>query len=173
APDAELGKGKIVSAMEGKSVTLDPDVIKNTNYVMLWYFNDTLIAEMTGDQSKICTDDQCRERFRDRLKLDHQTGSLTITNSRTTDSGLYKVLIISHMPQHSITSSKRFIFTVIDSGLSSAVVAVICVCGVLLFVAAAAGVIYYRKCHQAGQSNSTTRSSDQRKTERKPEPEPV
>ncbi|KAL1251698.1 hypothetical protein QQF64_019494 [Cirrhinus molitorella] len=163
APDADLGKGKIISAMEGESVTLDPDVIKNTNYVMMWYFNDTLIAVMTGDQSKICTDDQCRERFRDRLKLDHQTGSLTITNIRTTDSGLYKLQINSSIPQHSvsITSLKRFILTVIDSGPSSAAVAVICVCGVLLFVAAAAGVIYYRKCHQAGENNPTTRSSDQ------------
>uniref|UniRef100_A0A673HP26 Immunoglobulin domain-containing protein n=1 Tax=Sinocyclocheilus rhinocerous TaxID=307959 RepID=A0A673HP26_9TELE len=102
APDAELGKMKTISVMEGEAVTLDPGVIKNPNDEMTWYFNETLIAEITGDQSKICTDDQCRERFRDRLKLDHQTGSLTITNTRTTDSGLYKLQIISRIPQHSV-----------------------------------------------------------------------
>ncbi|KAL1251763.1 hypothetical protein QQF64_019559 [Cirrhinus molitorella] len=164
APDADLGKGKIISAMEGESVTLDPDVIKNTSNVMMWYFNDTLIAVMTGDQSKICTDDQCRERFRDRLKLDHQTGSLIITNTRTTDSGLYKLQINSSIPQHSvsITSLKRFILTVIDSGLSSAAVAGICVCAVLLFVlTSAAGVIYYHKRHQAGENDPPAQSSDQ------------
>ncbi|XDV23908.1 hypothetical protein PO909_028258 [Leuciscus waleckii] len=78
---------------EGESVTLYTGVIKNTNDVMTWYFNDTLIAEITGDQSKICTDVQCKERFRDRLKLDHQTGSLIITNIRNTDSGEYKLQI--------------------------------------------------------------------------------
>ncbi|KAL1251762.1 hypothetical protein QQF64_019558 [Cirrhinus molitorella] len=152
APDADLGKGKTISVMEGKSVTLDPDVIKNTNYVMMWYFNDTLIAEMTGDQSS--------QRFRDRLKLDNQTGSLTITNTRTTDSGVYKVLI-SHIPQHSIriTSLKIFTFTVIGSGLSLAVVAGICVgAGICVMVAAAAGVIYYHIHHQAGQNMTSSKS---------------
>uniref|UniRef100_A0A673HPQ0 Immunoglobulin domain-containing protein n=1 Tax=Sinocyclocheilus rhinocerous TaxID=307959 RepID=A0A673HPQ0_9TELE len=160
APDAELGKMKTISVMEGEAVTLDPGVIKNPNDEMTWYFNETLIAEITGDQSKICTDDQCRERFRDRLKLDHQTGSLTITNTRTTDSGLYKLQIISRIPQHSvsITSLKIFIFTLIDSGLSTAAVAGICVGVVLLFVAAAAGgVIYYRKRPQAGQNSESVK----------------
>uniref|UniRef100_A0A672M2H9 Immunoglobulin domain-containing protein n=1 Tax=Sinocyclocheilus grahami TaxID=75366 RepID=A0A672M2H9_SINGR len=80
---------------EGESVSLDPGVIKHPNDVLMWYFNDSLIAEITGDQSKICTDVQCDERFRDRLKLDHQTGFLTITNTRITDSGAYELKINS------------------------------------------------------------------------------
>ncbi len=77
------------SVKKGESVTLDPGVTKKTNDLMTWYFNDTII------QSKICTDDQCDERFRDRLKLDHQTGSLNITNTTITDSGLYTLQINS------------------------------------------------------------------------------
>ncbi len=79
---------------EGENLTLSTGVI-NTNDEMRWYFDNTLVIEITGDQSKICTDDQCKERFRDRLKLDHQTGSLTITDTRTTDSGDYKLQIHS------------------------------------------------------------------------------
>ncbi len=90
---------------EGESVTLDSGEIKLPNYVMAWYFNET---EITGDQSEICTDDQCKERFRDRLKLDHQTGSLNITNIRTTDSGVYKLQIIIGDSSFSITRVKRF-----------------------------------------------------------------
>ncbi|KAL0161205.1 hypothetical protein M9458_044930, partial [Cirrhinus mrigala] len=93
---------------EGESVTLDAGVIKQPNNVMTWYFNDTVIAEITGDQSKICTDDQCNKRFRDRLKVDHQTGSLTIPNIRITDSGEYELKIISSSSAFSITRVKRF-----------------------------------------------------------------
>ncbi|KAI2646753.1 Lymphocyte function-associated antigen 3 [Labeo rohita] len=93
---------------EGESVTLDLGEIKNPNDVMMWYLNDTLIAEITGDQSKICTEDQCKERFRDRLKLDHQTESLTNTNIRITDSGEYKLKIIIISSEFSITRVKRF-----------------------------------------------------------------
>ncbi len=80
---------------EGDSVTLDPVVVKNLNGVMRWYFKDTFIAEIPGDQNKICTDDVCKEIFGDRLKVDHQTGSLNITDTRTTDSGDYKLQINS------------------------------------------------------------------------------
>ncbi|KAL0149485.1 hypothetical protein M9458_055273, partial [Cirrhinus mrigala] len=82
----------ILIVMEGDSVTLDTNVKTNKRDRIRWYFNDTRIAQITGDLRKICTDVQCNEgteRFRDRLKLDHQTGSLTIMNTRTTDSGLY------------------------------------------------------------------------------------
>ncbi len=75
---------------EGESVTLDPGVINYTNDSMTWYYNDVCIAEITGDQNQTCTD----ERFRDRLEV-NQTGSLTIRNTRTTDSGDYHLHINS------------------------------------------------------------------------------
>ncbi len=92
-PAAERDEMKRKSVKEGESVTLYTGMIRKTNDLMKWYFNDIRIAEITGDQSEICTDDQCKERFRDRLKLDHQTGSLTIMNITNTDSGLYKLQI--------------------------------------------------------------------------------
>uniref|UniRef100_A0A9J7ZV29 Immunoglobulin V-set domain-containing protein n=2 Tax=Cyprinus carpio carpio TaxID=630221 RepID=A0A9J7ZV29_CYPCA len=87
--------GVSVSVMEGDSVTLHTDVETNKQEKIHWYFNDTRIAQISGDLSYICTDVQCNEgteRFRDRLKLDNQTGSLTITN--ITDTGLYELQII-------------------------------------------------------------------------------
>ncbi|XP_016419841.1 muscle M-line assembly protein unc-89-like [Sinocyclocheilus rhinocerous] len=94
APEQDKMKRK--SVKEGESVTLDPGEV-NLNYLMTWYFNDTLIAEITGDPNKTCTDGQCEDpdgRFRDRLDV-NQTGSLTIRDIRTTDSGLYRLRIIS------------------------------------------------------------------------------
>ncbi|KAF4097205.1 uncharacterized protein LOC131531160 isoform X2 [Onychostoma macrolepis] len=98
---------------EGDSVTLHTDVTTNQQEDIKWYFNDTRIAQITGDLSYICTDVQCNEgteRFRDRLKLDHQTGSLTITNTRNIDSGDYELKIISIRS----SSEKTFSVTVPD-----------------------------------------------------------
>ncbi len=102
--------------MERDSVTLHTDVKTNQQETIKWYFNDARIAQMTGDLSDICTDVQCNEgteRFRDRLKLDHQTGSLTIMNTRTTDSGVYRLRISS---SNSITE-KIFIVAVYGKSL--------------------------------------------------------
>jgi len=86
-----------VLVMEGDSVTLHPGVETNQQDDIRWYFNNIRIAEIIGDLSFICTDVQCNEgteRFRDRLKLDHQTGSLTIMNTTNKHSGEYKLQII-------------------------------------------------------------------------------
>uniref|UniRef100_A0A8C1T7Q2 Immunoglobulin domain-containing protein n=1 Tax=Cyprinus carpio TaxID=7962 RepID=A0A8C1T7Q2_CYPCA len=119
-------KKKIVK--EEEFVTLDPGVVKKTNDIMMWYFNDFLIAEINEDSNKTCTDVQCEDadgRFRDRLKLDHQTGSLTIMNTRTTDSGLYKLQITSRNNSVSISSINSFIVIVTDvSGVDIVKVAV-------------------------------------------------
>ncbi|XP_016349335.1 contactin-3-like [Sinocyclocheilus anshuiensis] len=140
---AERDKMKRKSVKEGESVTLDTHVI-NKPYNLMWHFNETRIAVITGDQS-ICTDVQCEdaeERFRDRLKLDNQTGSLTITNTRTTDSGLYQLEINSNSTIR-ITSVKSFSVTVTAdlTGIYAAVSAV------LMFLVASAGFIYSCKCH--------------------------
>ncbi|XP_026108530.1 uncharacterized protein LOC113080585 [Carassius auratus] len=98
-PDAETDKMKTKSVKEGDSVTLDSGVIKNPKDLIMWYYNDTHISEIARDPSKICTGDECEDadgRFRDRLKLDDQTGSLTITDTRTTDSGDYHLEIITN-----------------------------------------------------------------------------
>ncbi|XP_073793259.1 uncharacterized protein si:dkey-19a16.7 isoform X2 [Danio rerio] len=60
----------------------------------MWYFDDVRIADINAvNNGKTCLNDQCKTRFSDRLKLHQQTGSLIITNTRTTDSGDYKLMI--------------------------------------------------------------------------------
>ncbi|XP_051766200.1 peroxidasin homolog isoform X3 [Ctenopharyngodon idella] len=90
-----------VSVMEGDSVTLKTGVKTNQQEKIKWYFNDTLIAHINGSLSDICTD-KGNERFKHRLKLDHQTGSLTIMNIRNTHSGVYKAVIIKKSENETI-----------------------------------------------------------------------
>ncbi|XP_026101104.1 CD48 antigen-like [Carassius auratus] len=104
-------KVKSVSVLEGDSVTLDSGFSEMMDeHVIRWRFGseNTLIAEISVMDDRITVyDDVLDERFRDRLKLDHQTGSLTITNTRTEHTGLYQLQTSS--------VSKNFTLTVYAS----------------------------------------------------------
>ncbi|XP_052445031.1 hemicentin-1 isoform X5 [Carassius gibelio] len=83
---------KSVSVMEGDSVTLNTDDTETQrDDEITWRFGQILLAKINKRHNKSrFYNDSADGRFRDRLKLD-QTGSLIITNTRSTDSGLYKV----------------------------------------------------------------------------------
>ncbi|XP_026119980.1 uncharacterized protein LOC113099111 isoform X2 [Carassius auratus] len=135
---------KLMSVKEGDPVILQTDVPQLTgDELIVWRFGDEgkLIAKHDIEAKSSSLYDETDERFRDRLKLD-QTGSLTITNTRITDSGEYKVKINSNKQ----TLYKRFTVTVSEPGLSGGVVAVIIVGVVgLLLLTAAVGVFFNRR----------------------------
>ncbi|XP_051979900.1 uncharacterized protein LOC127641146 [Xyrauchen texanus] len=98
---------KSVLVMEGDSVTLHTDVTEiQIKDQILWMFGpqETRIAEIYKQNIDMF---DSHEIFGDRLQLDGQTGSLTIRNIQITNSGLYKVMIISGE-----TSYKRLNLTV-------------------------------------------------------------
>ncbi|XP_026054427.1 uncharacterized protein LOC113040299 isoform X2 [Carassius auratus] len=158
---------EVKSVKEGDRVALNTGVTKQQLDMMRWYFNDVLIALINGDPSTSCLYDGEDGRFRDRLKVDYQTGSLIITNITTQHTGRYEAEIIRSessgkrqnlnrspkcnstkiIPKSSIFVGKiikSFSLTVngSGSGLSPAAVAGIVVC-VLLLAAAVVGVMIY------------------------------
>ncbi|XP_016108463.1 SLAM family member 5-like [Sinocyclocheilus grahami] len=88
--------GESVSVMEGDSVTLNSDVTEiHEDDDILWKFGaeDSLIAEISREDQIFSTFDVLDGRFRNRLKLDNQTESLTITDVIIEHAGHYKLQI--------------------------------------------------------------------------------
>ncbi|KAG1946381.1 T-cell surface antigen CD2-like [Pimephales promelas] len=89
--------GDSVSVMEGDSVTLNTGVTEiHEDDDIMWTFGDenSLIAKIKKKKQIFTTyDDVPDGRFRDRLKLDDQTGSLTITHTTTEHTGVYRLEI--------------------------------------------------------------------------------
>ncbi|KAG1927823.1 hypothetical protein F2P79_023982 [Pimephales promelas] len=83
-----------ISVMEGESLTINSDLTEIKRYKWIrWIFGDEniLIAEINVMNDRIAVYDDYLGRFRDRLKLNNQTGSLTITNITTEHAGDYKI----------------------------------------------------------------------------------
>ncbi|XP_042604673.1 uncharacterized protein LOC122141410 [Cyprinus carpio] len=79
----------------GNSVTLNSGLTEiKDNDVVQWRFGyeNTLIAEINKQTDSVTVyDDVLDGRFRDRLKLDNQTGSLTIRDTRYEHNGVYEL----------------------------------------------------------------------------------
>ncbi|XP_056614318.1 natural killer cell receptor 2B4-like isoform X3 [Triplophysa dalaica] len=83
----------VKSVTEGDSVTLHTEIVKQTDDLIVWYYGpeNTVVARINGDDiSTMYSDDQI---FRDRLKLNDQTGDLIITHITSQHSGLYTLRI--------------------------------------------------------------------------------
>ncbi|XP_059399812.1 uncharacterized protein LOC132131734 [Carassius carassius] len=134
---------KSVSVMEGDSVTLQYDVSEvQRDDLIVWRFGDKglLLAKIDVESNNTSLND-ADERFRDRLKLS-ESRSLTIKNTRTTDSGLYEVQI------RGSESSQRFLLSVSaipDSAQSTGFTAGIVLAILLAAAVVAAVVIHYRR----------------------------
>ncbi|XP_026064642.1 tyrosine-protein kinase-like otk [Carassius auratus] len=86
---------KSVSVKEGESVTLHTDREMRNNDVIQWRFGpeNILIAEINVVDSSMTVNYDYDGRFRDRMKVDRQTGCLTITDTRIEHAGRYELKI--------------------------------------------------------------------------------
>nr|XP_055072792.1 uncharacterized protein LOC129452792 isoform X1 [Misgurnus anguillicaudatus] len=102
--------GESVLVYEGDSVTLHTNTNTQRDHLIEWRFGDhwDLIARINGDANLLkIYDDVLDGRFSSRLKMNNQTGDLTITNITTQHTGLYKLEITNKA-----TTTKTFIFNV-------------------------------------------------------------
>ncbi|XP_056094677.1 uncharacterized protein LOC130073233 [Rhinichthys klamathensis goyatoka] len=84
---------KLLSVMEGDSVNLHSDSeMEDGDDLIQWSFGNYLIVQINETADNITVyDDVLEERFRDRLQVDPETGSLNITNTRSEHTGFYQL----------------------------------------------------------------------------------
>ncbi|XP_056614081.1 uncharacterized protein LOC130429506 isoform X1 [Triplophysa dalaica] len=93
----DAGKVKSVSVMEGHSVTLHTDFTDiQTDDKTEWRFKNIRISRIkrSFNINPLYYNDET-EIFRDKLKMNNQTGDLTITHITSQHSGLYQLEIIA------------------------------------------------------------------------------
>ncbi|XP_057181120.1 uncharacterized protein LOC130548394 isoform X2 [Triplophysa rosa] len=98
------------AVIKGDSLTLYIDAVETRKAAdLLWTFNGdrAIIAKIDRETNTVSVAGNDDGRFRGRLKMDDQTGSLTITNIKDADAGLYQLQISS-----STVKYKRFSVTV-------------------------------------------------------------
>ncbi|XP_048035743.1 uncharacterized protein LOC125261177 isoform X3 [Megalobrama amblycephala] len=159
---------KSVSVKEGDSVTLQTDLTElQTGDRIKWKFgaNGSLIAKIFALTIDIPVN--LTERFRDRLKLDIKTGSLTITDITTEHAGVYEVEI-----SISRSSSYKHIFNVTVYGQTPSdhsgsdfdpVPILAASAGFLLIVAALVIFFIYRK-HRKTDQQETVKAREEEVT---------
>ncbi|XP_051979704.1 T-lymphocyte surface antigen Ly-9-like [Xyrauchen texanus] len=99
------GEEEMVSVMEGDSVTLHTNLTEvHMDHHIVWMFGpqEIRIADLKDHNSHIYG------LYPGRLKLDNKTGSMTISDVSITDSGCFKVEIISG----NRTTTKTYIVSV-------------------------------------------------------------
>jgi len=104
--------GDSVSVMEGDSVTLNTDLteIHKDDHIRWSSTGNIILAEISkGARVLLAHDPGSKiERIKNRLKLDGQTGSLTITNTTTEHTGVYQLEINSMIKSFSLTVYCKF-----------------------------------------------------------------
>ncbi|XP_030643694.1 hepatocyte cell adhesion molecule-like [Chanos chanos] len=98
---------EVKTVREGETVTLHTGFTGLQSDVLILWFHGPVDPKTKIVQSQVLRGEiitEYSDRFRDRLQLDRQTGSLTIRNINITDSGVYKVQIISGEDSYKIFS---------------------------------------------------------------------
>ncbi|KAK2906709.1 hypothetical protein Q8A67_005694 [Cirrhinus molitorella] len=147
-----------VTVTVGASATLQHNIADIDSYdVIEWRFEDrnTPIAQINIQKSESPSYDETDERFKSRLDLDRK-GFLTITNTKKTDSGLYKLKV---QGTNIAEKHRRFRVMVDEPGLAKGVIVGICV---FIFIVLISGVVVfcYCRCRQQAGANKMSEVQD-------------